>query len=54
MYTHTHAHTHLHTHTQAGSPIDATAEWMGVDGNRVGCSWTALFFAAAHGRLEVM
>ena len=47
------AHTHARVCIQAGSPVDATAEWVGIDGSAVGCSWTALFFAAAHGRLEV-
>ena len=53
-HTHTNTHKHTHIHTQAGSPVDAPAEWVGVDGNAVGCSWSALFFAAAHGRLEVI
>ena len=39
---------------EAGADVNAPAEFVGVGGQITGCSWTPLFFAAAHGHLEVV
>jgi len=39
---------------ESGADVDAPAEFVEPNGSVVGCSWTPIFFAAAHGHLEVV